>query len=239
MKKAFTLIELLVVIAIIAILAAILFPVFAQAKEAAKKTQDLSNCRQLGVAFLMYANDFDDYFPLSSFPVKENTWTTQVQPYIKNRAIYRSPSDASNNWPPASLPVTDPTFLNYRMSSYFLNAFMSGGYQSGKFANTSSIVGPASTIYIAQANDNIVRDHFHPFYWGTPSEETNGFMQNLTFDPATGLTKELKLTAFSGGQNYTYVDGHAKFGKWSQTWWRDLDRGIFAGNYDPRNEGRN
>ncbi len=63
MKRAFTLIELLVVIAIIAILAAILFPVFAQAKEAAKKTACLSNNREIGIGVLMYMNDNDDYYP--------------------------------------------------------------------------------------------------------------------------------------------------------------------------------
>jgi prepilin-type N-terminal cleavage/methylation domain-containing protein len=63
MKKAFTLIELLVVIAIIAILAAILFPVFAQAKEAAKKTQSLSNAKQTGTSMLIYSADYDDLFP--------------------------------------------------------------------------------------------------------------------------------------------------------------------------------
>ena len=62
-RKAFTLIELLVVIAIIAILAAILFPVFAQAKEAAKKVQCLSNGRQVGMGLLMYMGDFDDGYP--------------------------------------------------------------------------------------------------------------------------------------------------------------------------------
>jgi len=67
MKKAFTLIELLVVIAIIAILAAILFPVFAQAKAAAKKTADLSNLKQLGLSMLLYANDNDDMAVPSGF----------------------------------------------------------------------------------------------------------------------------------------------------------------------------
>src|SRR5471030_504935 len=86
--KAFTLIELLVVIAIIAILAAILFPVFAQAKEAAKKTSCLSNLKQIGLAARMYENDFDDTIPLAGY---ENfttnaptTWMFLVDPYVKS-----------------------------------------------------------------------------------------------------------------------------------------------------------
>ena len=87
-SRAFTLIELLVVIAIIAILAAILFPVFAQAKEAAKKTQDLSNIKQIGTASLIYASDYDDMYMRGSYrePVTGNsiTWKEIVLPYIKN-----------------------------------------------------------------------------------------------------------------------------------------------------------
>lgn len=86
MKKAFTLIELLVVIAIIAILAAILFPVFAQAKEAAKKPQSLSNVKQIGLGAMMYLADSDDVFPQSEYGSGDRyvSWCTVVYPYIKN-----------------------------------------------------------------------------------------------------------------------------------------------------------
>ena len=91
MKKAFTLIELLVVIAIIAILAAILFPVFAQAKAAAKKTADLSNLKQDGLAALMYANDADDIMPHYNWP-EPYIFMTRLLPYTKNKDIFKIPS---------------------------------------------------------------------------------------------------------------------------------------------------
>jgi prepilin-type N-terminal cleavage/methylation domain-containing protein/prepilin-type processing-associated H-X9-DG protein len=97
LKKAFTLIELLVVIAIIAILAAILFPVFAQAKEAAKRTQSLSNTKQIALGALMYSGDSDDMFPIGC----EGTdwggnalWTGKTSPYIKSFPIFVSPMDS-------------------------------------------------------------------------------------------------------------------------------------------------
>jgi len=95
MKRAFTLIELLVVIAIIAILAAILFPVFAQAKDAAKSTAALNNVKQMGLASLMYAGDYDDAFPLSYADDASGqglwTWQGQIQPYTKNWDIASHP----------------------------------------------------------------------------------------------------------------------------------------------------
>ena len=242
MKNAFTLIELLVVIAIIAILAAILFPVFAQAKQAAKKTVDLSNMRQLGTAMALYGGDYDDQFPLTSFPSKGNSWPLRMQGYIKNWDIFRSPGDASTLWPAAGTKPPQPDAPNndprwgFRWTSYLLNAHVGG---TGQFANQSSFASPASVIYIALARDDVApRDHFHPFYWGDPAEQTSGYMQNLTWDNVKGITKEIKLDAFAGGCNFTYIDGHAKFGKWSQTWWRDIPKGVYAGNFDPRNEGK-
>ena len=103
MKRAFTLIELLVVIAIIAILAAILFPVFAQAKEAAKKTQAISNFKQAGTAMAMYNGDYDDANPLSdSGSIDGPGWgygppdtvpAQQMYPYVKNDQINIDPMD--------------------------------------------------------------------------------------------------------------------------------------------------
>jgi prepilin-type N-terminal cleavage/methylation domain-containing protein/prepilin-type processing-associated H-X9-DG protein len=95
-RKAFTLIELLVVIAIIAILAAILFPVFAQAKVAAKNASSLSNVKQTMLGELMYQNDYDDTVVLACWiPLVGNgawyTWGRTIQPYMKNVNIMYSP----------------------------------------------------------------------------------------------------------------------------------------------------
>lgn len=113
-RSGFTLIELLVVIAIIAILAAILFPVFAKAREQARKTACLSNMKQIGLALYMYAQDYDEVLPKrrpcdgpgTNFAVcsptyearpdgnaYEQTWKNLLNPYIKNRDVYRCPSN--------------------------------------------------------------------------------------------------------------------------------------------------
>lgn len=112
-RTAFTLIELLVVIAIIAILAAILFPVFAQAKVAAKKASDLSNTKQLGVALQIYISDFDDTYPTANHRAfvpalnnfEEVHWSWQVLPYVKNEQIFVSPADRNQGWAPSCWDV--------------------------------------------------------------------------------------------------------------------------------------
>ena len=90
--SGFTLIELLVVIAIIAILAAILFPVFSRAREKARQTSCLSNFKQMGLAFFMYASDYDETYPFAY------QWKTNLQPYIRNTQINVCPSRQSLPW---------------------------------------------------------------------------------------------------------------------------------------------
>ncbi len=99
-RAGFTLIELLVVIAIIAILAAILFPVFARAREAARRSACLSNMKQIGIGLAMYLQDYDQTFPPGgpkSWEARKNDrnfLASQLQPYLKNEQIFRCPSDS-------------------------------------------------------------------------------------------------------------------------------------------------
>lgn len=102
-KKAFTLIELLVVVTIIAILAAILFPVFGRAKEAARKTVALSNMRQLAIAVMMYTVDHDDtYVPSTNYDAQttdvSRIWTVPIFPYVKNKDIFVSPGSETSKY---------------------------------------------------------------------------------------------------------------------------------------------
>jgi prepilin-type N-terminal cleavage/methylation domain-containing protein/prepilin-type processing-associated H-X9-DG protein len=102
-RTGFTLIELLVVIAIIAILAAILFPVFAQAREKARQTSCLSNQKQLGLRTMMYVQDYDETYPMTANygePIAMRTlWSDMVAPYLKNRDIFKCPSAVSPGFP--------------------------------------------------------------------------------------------------------------------------------------------
>jgi len=129
-RRGFTLIELLVVIAIIAILAAILFPVFAQARAAARKIVGVSNLKQIGSASMMYAQDYDESFPSwnwgdnatngggKKIPNNFGIWPVATYPYVKNSGVWQDPSDR----------------LRYRMPDEWLSEFPPG--------NTPGITGP-------------------------------------------------------------------------------------------------
>jgi prepilin-type N-terminal cleavage/methylation domain-containing protein len=106
-RRAFTLIELLVVIAIIAILAAILFPVFAQARESARQTSCLSNMKQIGIGLMMYTGDYDEQYPPSQLGLSPNlvSWPVMIFPYIKSSQVFVCPSASKGAFTP------DPTFV--------------------------------------------------------------------------------------------------------------------------------
>jgi prepilin-type N-terminal cleavage/methylation domain-containing protein/prepilin-type processing-associated H-X9-DG protein len=154
--RAFTLIELLVVIAIIAILAAILFPVFAQAKEAAKKTSCLSNTKQIGLGFMMYGNDNDDYMPsllASVTPINGGSmswpvipYDRQIASYVKNDEIYKCPDDSSGGAPAASIPFWDGNYRAKKMKrSYGYVGTIFTIQAGGRDANTGMSTGPYDT----------------------------------------------------------------------------------------------
>lgn len=194
-KPAFTLIELLVVIAIIAILAAILFPVFARAREKARQTGCLSNGRQIGMALQMYAQDWDEGLPLNGHSGADTGWLTTLQTYSRSRLLNRCPSDASANWDRPDGRVT-----SYATSFYFT--------PEGGFTTLASATRPAETVCLAEATENTRGDHFHAHTW----VKQRG--SSTVIDPREEIAPE----RHSGGAIYVFLDGHAKWHRLEQLW---------------------
>jgi prepilin-type N-terminal cleavage/methylation domain-containing protein/prepilin-type processing-associated H-X9-DG protein len=224
MHRAFTLIELLVVIAIIAILASILFPVFAQAKAAAKKTSCVSNERQIGMGFLLYFNDNDDQFP---FVKGELPWVDTMQPYLKSRAILRCAADDSQNW---VTPLPGKTTV--RKTSYTLNGYLAPGNstdaQGGNFPSVSMVDKPAQVIFLAESAKDFGGNYFHAHVWNPPASTSHWLIDRDRPD-------DVATDRHTNGFSVTYLDGHAKWVKWSQVWWRDASlTPPLKGAFDPR-----
>ncbi len=220
MKKAFTLIELLVVIAIIAILAAILFPVFAQARESAKNTADLSNMKQLGLTSIMYSSDNDDMFvpvgasdpwnngsqtpqttPTPPAGNQWNGWGLKLSQYAKNKDIFRSPMLAKTG----AFAGTCATSAGMQMTNTYSMNYLLGG--DGSYANygpttpisQSAISAPSNTVAYLLSNS------LPPYgrTWGCiyTTLEASDFINKLRF----------RAIVRNNGGNLAFSDGSAKY----------------------------
>ena len=147
-RAGFTLIELLVVIAIIAILAAILFPAFARARENARKASCMSNLKQIGLGILQYAQDYDEKFPMQDLSVGNRHFGVLLQPYLKSTQLFVCPSAAGSN---NLVPGTQTTLRDYNwitgsaasptfVASYGMNSAISsygGGFPLSQFQSAA------------------------------------------------------------------------------------------------------
>lgn len=238
MRKAFTLIELLVVIAIIAILAAILFPVFAQAREAARDATVLSNAKQMGTGILIYAGDNDDAFPIgiriNSDATGLETWQGMVQPYTKNWDILRHPK--LPNFPPVT-PV-NPWFyqsrshwgMPLRAAANRLSAgwtsnggvffFQSGSMTGGEARRFDGIAGAAWPTSVSAAGWNYrTESSLTAGQIGAPSDmvmmvESSNWNMWMGFAPEQRIFNFwFRWTTASNniwGNNFAYAGAHAR-----------------------------
>lgn len=223
-RHAFTLIELLVVIAIIAILAAILFPVFSQAKAAAKKTADLSNQKQLVVAVMLYAGDNDDRTAVTHHDLEPGetiadlyAWHQPLMPYLKSRDVLRDPGLAGD---PSIFPeaISLPDWQQ-RRTDYLINGFFAHGCSMTLFSQ------PAGQILIAARKASMAFFDYHPWPSAPNGDWERGMIDGSGYamsDPEEG-TQHLDPSNTGrhlGGSNYSFADGHAKWMKFAAT----LDR---------------
>jgi prepilin-type N-terminal cleavage/methylation domain-containing protein/prepilin-type processing-associated H-X9-DG protein len=199
MKKGFTLIELLVVIAIIAILAAILFPVFAKAREKARQASCLSNGKQLGLALMQYAQDYDEkvcptrivYIP-GATPTY-GFWGYGIMPYIKNSQVFRCPSDSN----PASW--NEYAAWGSLKTSYAYNCNAAGNYDGNALA---TFTRPAETILLTDFNVGCIKANSGVCGCGC----AGGVVSTIN-------TRLNQSARHNEGMNLTMADGHSKWNK--------------------------
>jgi prepilin-type N-terminal cleavage/methylation domain-containing protein/prepilin-type processing-associated H-X9-DG protein len=203
-RKAFTLIELLVVIAIIAILASILFPVFARARENARRASCQSNEKQIGIAMMQYLQDYDErYMVQDETTTPEYLWYEPLQPYIKSDQVFRCPSKS-----PESPVIAE--------SDYLINGLFAHGGSDAMFTD------PSQQIMVSERADGLEDIDYHP--WGSdgkaPSITAPSTSEyNATLDSGgseiPGTTVIDPVRHFNGS-NYLFADGHVKFLRWEQ-----------------------
>jgi len=204
MRRGFTLIELLVVIAIIAILAAILFPVFARAREKARQSSCLSNLKQIGLGIMQYVQDYDEMYPGRMRGDNSGTtrvsWPILIMPYVKNQQVFRCPSLIDRGWTAFNQRDTSQQFLcNY---GYNLCALGAGGYGASDTAVAmASLTKPAETAAVVDmmaCSCGVKGTSTASNCFGPLNIRTAGGLP-----PAPGI--------HNGGLNVAFADGHAKW----------------------------
>jgi prepilin-type N-terminal cleavage/methylation domain-containing protein/prepilin-type processing-associated H-X9-DG protein len=220
-NRAFTLIELLVVIAIIAILAAILFPVFARARERAKATTCLSNMKQLGLACMQYTEDYDGVYPMNRMPVTGGLWTWKraVFPYVKSYEAYKCPSvleynpvnwetgakgDESNSLPQFRNDKSQWIATSYGYSGGFF--FETGAGGAARPRTLSEVKDPANTMYIL--NTRLAYPDLGPWMMSSYCDLKGNQSSNRKYGPF--------VTHF-GRINFIFADGHVQAKKLIET----------------------
>ncbi len=209
MRQGFTLIELLVVIAIIAILAAILFPVFARAREKARQASCASNLKQIALANSMYVGDYDDvllhYRNLASPTIVLCNWTDMLAPYIKNNALLICPTAS---------PVDGHAYPNYNWSIPYPEYDWSYGYNYSYLGrpSTGGTYGPG----IAAATLSQVTHPSETIMFGESTGPSGGNPDSdgrpAIYPPERGSYSERNANQrHTGGMNCAFVDGHVKW----------------------------
>lgn len=148
-KHGFTLIELLVVIAIIAILAAILFPVFASAREKARQTSCASNLKQLGLAFVQYNQDYDEFYPcnIGVGGYNGNGWAGSVFPYVKATGVFACPDDSTQ-------PSSGDTIISYAENyNFFPGCNPPSGPQTNVAISSAKLNAPSVTVLVFEVQN--------------------------------------------------------------------------------------
>jgi prepilin-type N-terminal cleavage/methylation domain-containing protein/prepilin-type processing-associated H-X9-DG protein len=200
-KKGFTLIELLVVIAIIAILASILFPVFARARENARRSSCQSNLKQIGLGIMQYTQDYDETLPrpyqtgLAGAFCDAIVWGDMVQPYLKSLQVFHCPSANNTNAPKVPIVSFPSLHMSYGVNAEdTASALGIGGSfgDSGKIADFSS---PAETFFVGEITDATNVEY--------------GYMVR-PLSSADGQHRLPGTHHFDGG-NWLYADGHVKY----------------------------
>ncbi|MBU0611243.1 MAG: prepilin-type N-terminal cleavage/methylation domain-containing protein [Armatimonadetes bacterium] len=212
MRKGFTLIELLVVIAIIAILAAILFPVFAKAREKARQSSCLSNMKQFGIGILSYAQDYDErlvsYYQYNPYQTNLRWWGDMIQPYVKNYQLLCCPSGTCPPYPHYRM-ASDPNPL---ICSYAVPAISHDAnhnvIQTLWQLGLPGIQAPAETIIVAESTGSEI------YTGGTPDYH---LVDIIGFGANCRVARR-----HNDGFNVTFLDGHAK-------WYRETKPGMWTG----------